>query len=393
MDLVLGVAMTPSHVRMVLVEGAAADGFLVDHDAFSANYAGEVDMATAPLVSAAILGTRESATTRGHRIVGTVVAYSNDCDSAALRAALDASQLADVVLVDHCHAAAALAGAVGRRRALSTVGIVLLDDQFASILVVANASAEIIHVATEKLPAGDTTAALATLVAETADLPSPPEELLLVGDVTDIAGVHARLSELATVAVCAPREAQLALARGAALAYAIRSFDDPTASLAYSQARGDLVERDALDDCSLDDIALTDPPRTLPSPILPLGSALTAVAVAGIMVAGITLAAGVSPAADQHAAAPAAAAPPSNTTPTPHEPSSLPPATPALPDTQPAPLLVSAAQQQRSTVTVKTTPAAATPNSPPSANSVQPATEPTIAAQPSSAAVDPPYLP
>ena len=34
MDIVLGVSMTPTTVRMVLVEGEKADGVIVDHDAF-----------------------------------------------------------------------------------------------------------------------------------------------------------------------------------------------------------------------------------------------------------------------------------------------------------------------------------------------------------------------
>ena len=34
MDIVLGVSMTPTTVRMVLVEGDKADGSIVDHDAF-----------------------------------------------------------------------------------------------------------------------------------------------------------------------------------------------------------------------------------------------------------------------------------------------------------------------------------------------------------------------
>ena len=34
MDIVLGVSMTPTTVRMVLVEGEKADGSIVDHDVF-----------------------------------------------------------------------------------------------------------------------------------------------------------------------------------------------------------------------------------------------------------------------------------------------------------------------------------------------------------------------
>ena len=37
MDIVLGVSMTPTTVRMALVEGEKADGVTVDHDVFDIN--------------------------------------------------------------------------------------------------------------------------------------------------------------------------------------------------------------------------------------------------------------------------------------------------------------------------------------------------------------------
>ena len=62
-ECVLGVSLTPTTVRMVLVEGAAADGATVDHDS--------VDIAVVDgpdeLISA-IVGTRESSVASGHRL-------------------------------------------------------------------------------------------------------------------------------------------------------------------------------------------------------------------------------------------------------------------------------------------------------------------------------------
>lgn len=377
MDLVLGVDVTPSHVCMVLVEGAAADGFLVDHAAFGVEDSGDFGIATsAEAVAAAILGTYESASTQGHRIVGAAVAYSDDCEVAVLRAVMDDHQLTEVLLVDQCRAGAALAVAVGRRKALSTNGILLLRDGVASVIVVDTATVSIAHVATREVPADDVTESMIALVTEAAGLSTPPEEFVLVAPCAALA----HLSSLTAAAVCAPEQPQLAIARGAALAYAALPADnDSTAGLAYSQAMGTAAEPDWTGDHLSDDIVLTGPAPTASAiPILPLGSVLTAVSIAGVMVLGITLAAGVSPAADQQPTGPVAAAPAISAEPVPQQPSSAPLA-PSGPSVSPptwrsdvdykppgetvaAPQLVAAAQPQPpATVVATPTPAAPAP--------------------------------
>ena len=54
--------MTPTMVRMVLVEGEKADGVTVDHDVFDINATeGLATSSAADQVAAAVLGTQESA--------------------------------------------------------------------------------------------------------------------------------------------------------------------------------------------------------------------------------------------------------------------------------------------------------------------------------------------
>ena len=61
-DIVLGVSMTPTTVRMVLVEGEKADGVTVDHDVFDITPGdGSATSNAAEQVVAAVLGTQESA--------------------------------------------------------------------------------------------------------------------------------------------------------------------------------------------------------------------------------------------------------------------------------------------------------------------------------------------
>lgn len=129
------------------------------------------------MVAAAIQGTRESAQKQGHYLNRIAVACSSECEIGTVRAILDDRQLFDVALVDVCHAAAALTRAVGHRKALSTAGLLLIDDSSAAIVVVDNAS--VTHVAAEAISAGGEIDAMTALVAETAGLPAAPEELIL----------------------------------------------------------------------------------------------------------------------------------------------------------------------------------------------------------------------
>ena len=100
MDIVLGVSMTPTTVRMVLVEGERADGVTVDHDSFdiTANE-GSANSAAAEQVVEAVLGTQESAATGGHHLKSIGVTWSDHAEASALRDALAAKGLDDVMLV------------------------------------------------------------------------------------------------------------------------------------------------------------------------------------------------------------------------------------------------------------------------------------------------------
>ena len=91
MDIVLGVSMTPTTVRMVLVEGEKADGITVDHDTFdiTANE-GAANSTAAEQVVSAVLGTKESAEAGGHHLKSIGVTWSDHAEASALRDALAA---------------------------------------------------------------------------------------------------------------------------------------------------------------------------------------------------------------------------------------------------------------------------------------------------------------
>ena len=83
MDIVLGVSMTPTTVRMVLVEGENADGAIVDHDVFDITaIEGSATSSAADQVIAAVLGTQESAEAGGHHLKAIGFTWSDHREAA-----------------------------------------------------------------------------------------------------------------------------------------------------------------------------------------------------------------------------------------------------------------------------------------------------------------------
>ena len=127
MDIVLGVSMTPTTVRMVLVEGEKADGITVDHDVFEVAADDGSAINVADQVVAAVLGTKESAPTGGHHLKSIGVTWSDHAEASALRDALAAHGIDDVMLVSAGHAAASLAQAVGRAVGYDTTALLFIE--------------------------------------------------------------------------------------------------------------------------------------------------------------------------------------------------------------------------------------------------------------------------
>lgn len=235
MDIVLGVSMTPTTVRMVLVEGEKADGATVDHDVF--DIPADDPSATAPdKVVAAILGTRESATEGGHRLVATGVTWRDHAEAAALRDALTARKIDDVMLVSELHAAGALAQAVGRAVGYERTALMFLERNTATLSVVDTADGSIVKVQSHDLHTTDAVAELAGMVAGLESLESPPQGVFVVGSGVAIGAIKLQLESATSLPVSAPDEPEVALARGAALASANAPlFEASTVGLAYDR--------------------------------------------------------------------------------------------------------------------------------------------------------------
>ena len=182
MDTVLGVAMAPSAVRMVLVEGENGDGVTVDEDNFAVSPDTEATAAADQVISA-ILGTREGAAEGGYQLAATGVTWTDPDEAAALRDALAAHKIENVMLVSAFLAAAALAHAVGSQTNYSQTALLFIEPDTATLAVVDTADGSIADIDRQLLPEDDEAAVaqLATMVSSVEALETRPEGVFVVG--------------------------------------------------------------------------------------------------------------------------------------------------------------------------------------------------------------------
>lgn len=361
MDIVLGVAMAPTTVRMVLVEGEKADGVTVDHDVFDVTSVEDSATASASdQVVAAILGTQESATAGGHHLKSIGVTWTDHSDAAALRDTLSAHGIDDVMLVSEGHAAAALAQAVGRAVGYDTTALLFIDRDTATLSVVKTDDGSVVKVLAQSLHSADAMAVLTDMAAAVEASDSAPDGMFVLGAGVDVASVKAHLENLVSLPVSAPDEPEMALARGAALASAhAPAFEATTVGLAYSQdpdgstagsayaLAGLVTEMAPLGDAPVDDVEFLGdeiPMEGERKPFLLVGSALTSVFVVGVVALVISLAVSIRPTVDQRPApaqgAVAPSAPAKLPAPAPPPAALVPPAPAPPPETIKAPIPV-----------------------------------------------------
>ncbi len=237
MDIVLGVAMAPEKVRLVLVEGESAGGLTVDEDKFDVDPE-SVAAAAADQVIAAILGTRESAAESGHELQSSGVTWTDPIEAAALRDALAAHKVENVMLVSAFMAAAALAQAVGSATSCARTALLFVEPTTATLAVVDSTDGSIADVRQQPLPedADAAVAELAAMVSTVAELDAGPESLFLVGSGVDIPRIKPALEASTSLSIAVPEEPETALARGAALASANASLGAP-ATVAIPQVK------------------------------------------------------------------------------------------------------------------------------------------------------------
>lgn len=414
MEIVLGVSMTPTTVRMVLVEGEKGDGVTVDHDVFDITAVeGSATSNAAEQVIAAVIGTKESAEAGGHYLKSIGVTWSDHAEASALRDALAAHGIGDVMLVSETHAAAALAQAVGRAVGYDTTGLFFIDRDTATLSVVQTDDGSVVKVLSRTLHSDDAMAVLTEMAAAVDTQDPRPQGMFVVGSGVDVSSVKAHLEHLIKLPVNAPEEPELALARGAALASAnAPALEATTVGLAYSQDPDDgttagsayaglaaaatqLAPVGVEPVADFDPVTDEEPIEEGSKPFLLVGSALTSIFVIGVVALVISLAVSIRPTVDQRPAPGEAAIVPSSEAPAPlppvqeAAPVAPPPAAPP-PETikAPIPVVQQAPAAPPRTVYVEQAPApkAPAPAPPPAA---PPPAPPPVAAPPAPVQVQP----
>ena len=303
MDVVLGLSMTATTVRVVLVEGERADGVTIENEAFDTVAPEGVPKPSASeQVSNAILATRQNAGSIGHHLVVSGVAWEDEAQQAALRDSMIARGLDDVVLISEQSAAGALAQTIGCALGYDTTAVLLIKFDTAMLSIVNSADGSITDGLTHNFDGAKLVDVLPDIVTSLETNDPHPQGVVIVGSCVEIGVVKSRLESLVAVPVIVPEEPDLGLARGAALAAANAvGVEAPTVGLAYSQdPDGDEVKLFAADTVVVPplDVELEDDPDSVVARIgralpVPVGSLVGAICVVGVVTVVMSLAASI----------------------------------------------------------------------------------------------------
>lgn len=219
----LGVSMTPTSVRTVLVAGAKADGVAVNQGNFGIAHGADLPSGTATeQIIATILITRETAASAGYRVTSTGVTWLDVAAATALREGLATRRIDNVLLVSPFHSAIALARAAGESAAYDHTALLCIEPDVATLAVVSAEDGTVVEVRRRFLPEddGEAVAALVEMVNDAEAMEAGPQGVFVVGSGVDVPLIMPALVEATSLPVTAPDQPETALARGAALASA-----------------------------------------------------------------------------------------------------------------------------------------------------------------------------
>jgi len=238
---VLGVSMTPTSVRTVLVAGEKADGVVVNYGNFDIAHGADLPSGTTiEQIIATILITRETAASAGYQVGSTGVTWVDAATATALREGLATRRVDNVLLVSPFHSAIALAGAAGESAGYDHTALLCIEPDVATLAVVDTADRVVTDVRRRFLPDDDDEAvgALVEIVSGAGAMKGGPQGVFVVGSGVDIPLIMPALVDATTLSVGAPEQPDSALARGAALAAASTELLTPTAiELARTEGR------------------------------------------------------------------------------------------------------------------------------------------------------------
>jgi hypothetical protein len=216
LETVLGLSMTPTTVGLVLVDGDGVEGATKGHDAFEVRRGGFSPVTTSEFVAEAL--SRTQAIADGQRLQSIGVTWSDD---ASVEASLLLDSLADcgfanVIPVRLPAATEAFARGIGQVIGSAVTSVCVVEPEAIVALIV---DAQEGAVQTAVSYALETDQDLIEWLSQMLGASEwEPDGLVLLGSGEGLESIARRLEQILGIPVFAPAEAELALARGAALA-------------------------------------------------------------------------------------------------------------------------------------------------------------------------------
>jgi hypothetical protein len=209
--------MTPTSVGLVLVEGQDADGATMGRDAFDVY---QSSIQSSEQATAAVLRTEALAANRGLRLNSIGVTWSEDADAqaSALMQSLSDSGFDNVVAIRLPEATEALARGMAAVIGYQTTAVCVIEPDAVISLVVNTSDGAVQTAFNHSIDSDESLISWLSTVFTKADW--QPEALVVVGSAGGFESILHKLEDALSVPVFAPAEAELALARGAALASA-----------------------------------------------------------------------------------------------------------------------------------------------------------------------------
>ncbi|MGH3633300.1 MAG: DUF7159 family protein, partial [Mycobacterium sp.] len=245
---VLGLSLTSTAAGWVLVEGRDADGAIVDHDDLAVRTGGGTRaVKTAERVTAAVLRARALATRHDQRVHVIGLTWSDDvaAEAALLLESLTDAGFDNVVPIQVLQATEMFAQGVAPVVGYDETTVCVLDGESATVVMVDGADDQT-QTAVKHLKGGPERLIrwLTTMFDRSAWQPSG---VVVVGSDHDLGALSCQLEKALPVPVFTQSGAQMALARGAALASAqsmqftdaelVESIDRITADPVPSRSR------------------------------------------------------------------------------------------------------------------------------------------------------------
>ena len=211
LDLVLGLSMTSRAVRWVLVEGTTGDGATIDRGTFDLTEAVDPD----DLLDVLLI---DEADNRMHAIGLTWTNEAEDAASGVL-AALTARDYDNVIAVSELEAGDVLAAGIAGIADYDDVAVCIVEPDAAVVAVVTSEGVTVDRIA-RPLDGADVVELPSSVMAMLELDDWHPDAIFVVGSAEDLDLITTTLEAVTDSPVISAAEADLALARGAALASA-----------------------------------------------------------------------------------------------------------------------------------------------------------------------------